>query len=364
MIERPTERDQMSMFLRSLHPRFARHLTGVPFQDFRSLVQALFDVDDGISRGLWGRELVDHLRAMETYVLQTFSIDDLVIIPMRDHCRYPRVISLQQYPSVHPHTVTVRPSFQFQRPQTSIPRHEQSRPHRRCHPSTLPPRFVLMSSAFHRMAGHRSIIVLLAMPYKILLTSGALAFLYRPRIRSWSDMNDDSFSPIPHMQFLLLRAYTITFWTPRAPIFTGHFDTLLVYFGTTLLVGQHLEIRLLQLRFTMSDEITPITLTTLYEMMVDLTQRVERIELIFSRSSDAFIATFDFTDICYFGCLHPRPRPHSVLQQHSSSISLATLARPPSRLWGPSLLRFLGATSPSSAMSETLFDLSTPLSEF
>ncbi|RVW35004.1 hypothetical protein CK203_092529 [Vitis vinifera] len=75
MIERPTERDQMSMFLRSLHPRFARHLTGVPFQDFRSLVQALFDVDNGISRGLWsdiipspdteGRELVDHLRAME-----------------------------------------------------------------------------------------------------------------------------------------------------------------------------------------------------------------------------------------------------------------------------------------------------------
>ena len=53
MIERPTERDQMSMFLRSLHPRFARHLTGVPFRDFRSLVQALIDVDDGISRGLW-----------------------------------------------------------------------------------------------------------------------------------------------------------------------------------------------------------------------------------------------------------------------------------------------------------------------
>ncbi|RVW53404.1 hypothetical protein CK203_084995 [Vitis vinifera] len=31
MIERPIERDQMSMFFRSLHPRFARHLTGVPF---------------------------------------------------------------------------------------------------------------------------------------------------------------------------------------------------------------------------------------------------------------------------------------------------------------------------------------------
>ena len=42
---------------------------------------------------LRGRKLLDHLRAMETYVLRTFSIDDLVIIPMRDHCRYPGVIS-------------------------------------------------------------------------------------------------------------------------------------------------------------------------------------------------------------------------------------------------------------------------------
>ena len=42
---------------------------------------------------LRGRELLDHLRAMEAYVLRTFSIDDLVIIPMPDHCRYPGVIS-------------------------------------------------------------------------------------------------------------------------------------------------------------------------------------------------------------------------------------------------------------------------------
>ena len=43
----------MCMFFRRLQPRFAQHLTGVPFQDFRSLVQALFNVDDGVSRGLW-----------------------------------------------------------------------------------------------------------------------------------------------------------------------------------------------------------------------------------------------------------------------------------------------------------------------
>ena len=42
---------------------------------------------------LRGRELVDHLRAMETYVLRTFNMDDLVIIPMPDPCRYLGVIS-------------------------------------------------------------------------------------------------------------------------------------------------------------------------------------------------------------------------------------------------------------------------------
>ena len=53
---------------------------------------------------LRGRELVDHLRVMETYVQQTFSIDDLVIIPMLDHCRYPGVIS-------HPYSIVILIQF-------------------------------------------------------------------------------------------------------------------------------------------------------------------------------------------------------------------------------------------------------------
>ncbi|RVX16866.1 hypothetical protein CK203_003350 [Vitis vinifera] len=86
-----------------------------------------------------------------------------------------------------------------------------------------------------------------------------------------------------------------------------------------MIFSEYIEIRLLQLRFTMSDEIAPITLTTLYEMMVDLTRRVERIELILSEhpsssrgapgSSDAFIATLDFIDTCYFGCLASTTSP-------------------------------------------------------
>ncbi|XP_034674419.1 uncharacterized protein LOC117905643 [Vitis riparia] len=53
IIDRPSERDQISMIMRSLQPRFARHLMGFPQTDFDSLVQALYGIEEGISRGLW-----------------------------------------------------------------------------------------------------------------------------------------------------------------------------------------------------------------------------------------------------------------------------------------------------------------------
>ena len=53
IIDRPSERDQIGMIMRSLQPRFARHLMGFPQIDFGSLVQALYGIEEGISRGLW-----------------------------------------------------------------------------------------------------------------------------------------------------------------------------------------------------------------------------------------------------------------------------------------------------------------------
>ena len=41
------------MIMSSLQPRLTRHLIGSTHADFRSLVQALYDVEEGISRGLW-----------------------------------------------------------------------------------------------------------------------------------------------------------------------------------------------------------------------------------------------------------------------------------------------------------------------
>ena len=53
VIDRPFERDQISMIMRSLQPRFARHLMGFPHMDFGYLVQALYGIEEGIARGLW-----------------------------------------------------------------------------------------------------------------------------------------------------------------------------------------------------------------------------------------------------------------------------------------------------------------------
>ena len=52
VIDRPSEH-QISMIMRSIQPRFARHLMGFPQIDFGSLVQALYGIEEGISRGLW-----------------------------------------------------------------------------------------------------------------------------------------------------------------------------------------------------------------------------------------------------------------------------------------------------------------------
>ena len=41
------------MILRSLQPRIARHVVGVLFTKFGSLVLALYDVEDDVSRELW-----------------------------------------------------------------------------------------------------------------------------------------------------------------------------------------------------------------------------------------------------------------------------------------------------------------------
>ena len=123
----------------------------------------------------------------------------------------------------------------------------------------------------------------------------------------------------------------------------------------------------------MSDEITPMTLTALYEMMVDLTRRVERIELILSEHPSSSrgapgvaipsLPRLTPSTSVTLGASHPRPRPHSVFQQHSSSISLATPTQPSSRLQGPLVVTVPQERFPPHRRCRRHFsDLGTPLS--
>ena len=53
MIDRPSEREQISMIMRSLQPSYAKHLIGVPIMDYRDLIKALYGIKDGMARSLW-----------------------------------------------------------------------------------------------------------------------------------------------------------------------------------------------------------------------------------------------------------------------------------------------------------------------
>ncbi|RVW73547.1 Ribonuclease HI [Vitis vinifera] len=68
IVDRPSERDQIQMVLRSLQLRIARHVVGVPFADFGSLVMALYDVEDGISRGLWADSSPGDVKGKKPFV--------------------------------------------------------------------------------------------------------------------------------------------------------------------------------------------------------------------------------------------------------------------------------------------------------
>ncbi|RVX05168.1 hypothetical protein CK203_020244 [Vitis vinifera] len=211
-------------------------------------------------------------------------------------------------------------------------------------PSILPPRFRTHEfCAFHQMVGHRTdYCASLRHTIQDLIDSGAVSFPVSTTDTDLdSDMTVDSF-----------------------PAYSTH---------AVHPPSEHLETRLLQLRFTMSDEITPITLTALYEMMVDLTRWVERIELILSehpsssrgapRVTMPSLPRLTPSMFAALGASHPRPRPYSMFQQHSSSISLATPTRLPSRLQGPPVItvpqeRF----HPRRRCQRRFSDLSTPLS--
>uniref|UniRef100_F6H687 Uncharacterized protein n=1 Tax=Vitis vinifera TaxID=29760 RepID=F6H687_VITVI len=101
----PSERDRIQMVLRSLQPKIARHVVGVPFTNFGSLVLALYDVEDGISRGLWTDSSPSDVKWKKPFGGQR-SVDVSAISstnqrPSRRHLPVPQL--LETHPSYVPH---------------------------------------------------------------------------------------------------------------------------------------------------------------------------------------------------------------------------------------------------------------------
>ncbi|RVW39371.1 hypothetical protein CK203_096144 [Vitis vinifera] len=266
MIEQPTERDQMSMFLRSLHPRYY----SFPDTEGKGI--------GGLSKSYGGVCSADFQHRRPSYhpYARSLQIPRSDFPPLQHH--HPH--SIQHYPSMHSHTITVRPSFRF-----SVHRLVSHVPLALGHPEHLTFAFRAHEfCAFHQMAGHRTdYCASLRHTIQDLIDSGAVSFPVSTIDTGLGpDMTADSIPAYSTHAVPPPSGFTIMFETPSALIFTRHFDMadLVSVFWDYFVIGQHIEIRLLQLRFTMLDEIAPITLTTLYEMMVDLTRRVERIELI------------------------------------------------------------------------------------
>ncbi|RVW66341.1 hypothetical protein CK203_065239 [Vitis vinifera] len=96
IIDRPSERDQIQMVLRSLQPRIARHVVGAPFTDFGSLVMALYDVEDGISRGLWTDSSPSDVKGKKPFVGQSRPRAPR---PAYDQTYTPQTLALPYYAS-------------------------------------------------------------------------------------------------------------------------------------------------------------------------------------------------------------------------------------------------------------------------
>ncbi|KAL6331423.1 hypothetical protein AAG906_011361 [Vitis piasezkii] len=86
------------MVLRSLQPRIARHVVGVPFTDFGSLVLALYDVEDDISKGLWTYSSPSDVKEKKPFGRQK-SVDyrPRAPCPTYDQTYMPQTLALPYY---------------------------------------------------------------------------------------------------------------------------------------------------------------------------------------------------------------------------------------------------------------------------
>ena len=127
------------MIMRSLQPRFARHLMRFPHTDFGSLVQALYGIEEGIARGLWSESSpTDSKGKRPSGGQRSGDVGAISSAGMRPSRRYQTVRQTLGYyypPSPHAHYRPPAPS----RPMTPTYLHPDSQPVFAAHVAERPP---------------------------------------------------------------------------------------------------------------------------------------------------------------------------------------------------------------------------------
>ena len=139
IVDRPSKRDQISMIMKSLQPRFARHLMGFLHTDFGSLVQALYGIEEGIARRLWSESSpTDSKGKRPSGGQRSGDVGAISSARMRPSRRYQTVGQTPRYyypPSPHAHYRPPTPS----RPMTPTYLHLVSQPVFAAHVAERPP---------------------------------------------------------------------------------------------------------------------------------------------------------------------------------------------------------------------------------
>ncbi|RVW71023.1 hypothetical protein CK203_057836 [Vitis vinifera] len=134
IIDRPSERDQIQMVLRSLQPRIARHVVGAPFTDFGSLVMACM-MSRTASREDYGQILplassAGPTAPRDSSILHTSAVQATGTLPAFDQTYQAQPLALPYYAtqgieSLLSYTATGQPCYAAQftpRPAPSYPR--------------------------------------------------------------------------------------------------------------------------------------------------------------------------------------------------------------------------------------------------
>ena len=73
------------MLTRSLQPKYARHFMGFPQTDIGALIEALYGIEEGISRGIWSNSSLSYSKGRSHLEDKDMEMLTLLVLLGQDH---------------------------------------------------------------------------------------------------------------------------------------------------------------------------------------------------------------------------------------------------------------------------------------